>query len=151
MDVAVPLGSVVSALVNWSGSEQLLTLQRRNGAHLIITHTIFARVVQDRMNVQRRCRWVSTQLAQTLNELLLQLIAEVVLLAEADHPTFAHVDGKITQQFVRIGRLQQVINDVGRGVSLPMTGVTSSNSNTASRAPLFFIGRCSCSRSWLRP
>ena len=75
-----------------------------------------------------------------MDELFLQLIAELVLLAEDDDPAFADGDGKITQHLVGIGRFQQVINDIGCGIFSPITGVTSSKSKFKSRAPLFFSG-----------
>jgi len=88
-DIRVPL--LLAALVALGAvpavREQLLGLLRRDDADLIVLGTVFALGIADRVDVKAGCGWLACQLAQPVNQLLLQVIGQVVLLAEKDYAT----------------------------------------------------------------
>lgn len=91
LNIAVPLCRVVFTLVRLClRFEELLSLQRGDGADLCVSYAKFAGVVQNGMYVQSGCGRFAAQFAQTLDELLLYIIGQVVLLAEEHDATLAN-------------------------------------------------------------
>lgn len=74
----LPVGPDVLAVV------ELLGLLGRDGADLVVAAAVLARRVDDGVDVQLRGRRLARQLAQPLDQLLLQVVVDVVLLAEED-------------------------------------------------------------------
>lgn len=90
-DIGMPL--VPATLAVLSAAEealeavgiQLLRLLRRDDADLVVLCAVLASRVADRVDMQaRRCR-LARQLTQSVDELLLQVVCQVVLLAEEYH------------------------------------------------------------------
>lgn len=103
LDVAVPSGRVVFALVLGLGPEELLALQRGYGADIVVTVTEFACTVQDRVDVQGGRRGLAAQFPEALNEYLLQVVGQVVLLSEEYNASLA--DCLILQMWTTVVRL----------------------------------------------
>lgn len=82
---AAGLGLVVAALVLLEAPVELAVLHRRDDADLVVLAAAVARGVDDGVDVQARRRRLARQLAEPLHELLLQVVGDVVLLAEEDH------------------------------------------------------------------
>lgn len=63
----------------------LLCLFRADDADLIVTSAETAASVNHRVDVQLRSLWLARELTQTLYELLLEIVGDVILLAEEDN------------------------------------------------------------------
>lgn len=110
-----------------------LPLDRTDGADLSVDNSKLSCVVEDGMDVESGVRGLSTELAQAMNKLFLELVGQVVLGAEEGYATlrdcedrsesaFAQqfqsertVDRKITDQLVGIGSMQNVIHEIDCG------------------------------------
>lgn len=89
LDVAVPLGGVIPAGVGLLAVfEQLLAADGRDDADLWVVSELTG-PVEDRVDMQCRRGRFPCQLAQALDELLLQVVGQVVLFAEEDHAALA--------------------------------------------------------------
>lgn len=62
-------------------------LLRADDTDLVVTTTKTATSIDNRMNVQLRCLWLARELTQSLGELLLQIVVQVILLPEEDDAT----------------------------------------------------------------
>lgn len=138
LDVAVPLGRVVAPLVRLLlVPEHLPARHRRDVADLGVPDPELGRVVQHRVDVQRGRTGLAAELAEPLDEPLLEFVGEVVLGTEEDDTALGDwergqlatgrvscpyrdaglgggitVDGKVSKELVRIGRIHQVLDDV---------------------------------------
>lgn len=65
---------------------ELLGLFRRDDADLIVLAAMLPRCVVHWMDMQLGRGWFPCQFTQTLHKLLLEIIGDVILLAEEDNP-----------------------------------------------------------------
>lgn len=103
-----------------------LSLFGADDTDLVVASTKTSTSIDDRMDVQFRSLWFARELAQTLHKLLLEVIGDVVLLAEEDHTALRDCslsglhstrrhdrrhtgDGKVSDEIVRIRRFQPVL------------------------------------------
>ncbi len=89
-DVGVPLetaglGLVVGALLLAELAVQLAVLHGRDDADFVVPAAAVAPRVDDGVDVQARRRGLARELAESLHQLLLQVVCDVVLLSEEDY------------------------------------------------------------------
>ena len=61
---------------------ELVRLLGRNDADLVVVSAKFPAAIRNRMDVESRSGGLSRELAQPLGQLLLEIVAEIVLLSE---------------------------------------------------------------------
>lgn len=84
-------GVIVSLVLLVRVCEELLAAHRGDVADLRVV-TEFPGPIEHGVDVQCRCRGLAGQLAQSLDELFLELVGEIVLCAEEDDASLADLE-----------------------------------------------------------
>lgn len=159
-DVGVPLilgalaaGADADALVREPVLVQCLGLLRGDDADLVVATTVLAAGVADGVDVKARSCGLAGELAESVNEFLLEVIGEVILLAEEDDTALGNLMSMLAFRLTSSAEVHDLLvmarslrssSELGARsnserstltYSRPRAGVTSKLSN-CSRAPL---------------
>lgn len=142
-DIRVPLRLLALALVlaEEAVQVQLLGLDGRDDADLVIL-VIATAGIADGVDVKLGCSWLSRKLSKSLHEFLLEVVVDLILLAEEDNSTLRDLilcqstfrSFNVRRHILVIARSRMSSSELGAlsrsynltfEYSLPMVGVTS--------------------------